>query len=59
MNPQSEYLINFKGRKFKDKTRNVFFEEYGNGFKFSSLKMNRTLISYMYDVIKRQLTEIH
>ncbi|MGG2119852.1 hypothetical protein AB1J99_30140 [Bacillus bombysepticus] len=53
VNPQSEYLINFKGRKFKDKTRNAFFEEYSNDFKFSSLKMNRTLISYMYDVIKK------
>ncbi|WP_242315118.1 hypothetical protein [Bacillus cereus group sp. BfR-BA-01355] len=53
VSPQSEHLINFKGNKFRNRTRNTFFEGYCNEFIFSSLKMNRTLISYMYDVIKK------
>ncbi len=53
--PLSEVLIDFNNRKrdFTDRQRNAFFESHNDNFIFKSRQMNRTLISYVYSVIKK------
>ncbi|WP_270339906.1 hypothetical protein [Bacillus mobilis] len=53
--PLSEVLIDFNNRKrdFTARQRNAFFESHNNKFIFKSRQMNRTLISYVYSVIKK------
>ncbi|MDW7615161.1 hypothetical protein SC499_10605 [Peribacillus simplex] len=51
-----QYLIDFKNERndMLKGTHDSFFENYKKNFKFSSLKMNRTLIGLMSDVIKKK-----
>ncbi|WP_419960414.1 hypothetical protein [Psychrobacillus sp. BM2] len=53
--PHSGRIIDFThvSRKFKQLYRNEFFSGLEETFQFKSKKMNRTLISYMYNVIKK------
>ncbi|WP_260989097.1 hypothetical protein [Bacillus mobilis] len=53
--PLSNTLINFNNRKslFKKKFQNAFFANFNSNFHFKSKQMNRTLISYIYSVIKK------
>ncbi|WP_216594920.1 hypothetical protein [Domibacillus robiginosus] len=56
--PLAETLINFgtetKNHIFKENQKKAFFEELDSDFNFQSRKMNRTLISYIYSVIKKK-----
>ncbi|MCU5305751.1 hypothetical protein OB974_00300 [Bacillus cereus] len=53
--PLSHTLIDFNNRTktFKEVLKKAFFEGYDNNFIFKSKQMNRTLISYVYSVIKK------
>lgn len=53
--PLSHALIDFNNRTktFKEVLKKAFFEGYDNNFIFKSKQMNRTLISYVYSVIKK------
>lgn len=53
--PLLEMLIDFanRPRSFKETQRKAFFEGYDSNFIFKSKQMNRTLISYIYSVIKK------
>ena len=53
--PESRHLIDFTPPRnlFRDSYHNAFLTEFRENFKFESRKMNRTLISYMYQVIKK------
>jgi hypothetical protein len=53
--PLSEMVIDFgnRPRNFKETQRRTYFEGYDSDFTFKSKQMNRTLISYVYSVIKK------
>ncbi|HFK1726806.1 MULTISPECIES: hypothetical protein [Bacillus cereus group] len=53
--PLSDTLIDFNNRKkmFKEILRKAFFKGFDDNFIFKSKQMNRTLISYIYSVIKK------
>ncbi|MBD8071278.1 hypothetical protein [Bacillus sp. PS06] len=53
--PSSDCLIDFEGTNhdFTIGSHNAFFKDFPKSIEFQSLKANRTLISYMYDVIKK------
>ncbi|WP_254916531.1 hypothetical protein [Bacillus cereus] len=53
--PLSEVLIDFNNSKrvFTARQKNGFFESHNDNFIFKSKQMNRTLISYVYSVIKK------
>lgn len=52
--PLSNNLIDYSSINFpNERHHSVFFKEYrDNSFKFKSLKMNRTVLSYIYTVVK-------
>lgn len=54
--PEEDFLIDFYStdRSMLPSTHKAFFNDYKTNFKFGSLKMNRTFITYMYDVIKKK-----
>ena len=56
ISPEESFLIDFysSDRSMLPSTHKAFFKYFKANFKFSSLKMNRTFISYMYDVIKKK-----
>ncbi|WP_017380196.1 hypothetical protein [Paenisporosarcina sp. TG-14] len=54
-NPLSNTLIDFdnRARNFKEVIKKNFFSNFNSDFNFKSKQMNRTLISYIYSVIKK------
>jgi len=54
-NPLSSVLIDFdnRARTFKEIFKKNFFADFNSDFNFKSKQMNRTLISYIYSVIKK------
>ncbi len=56
LTPNYDYLINFstKRNELPDRVRKHFFKGFLKKFKFESLKMNRTLLSFMYYLLVKK-----
>ncbi|WP_394191430.1 hypothetical protein [Paenisporosarcina quisquiliarum] len=56
INPNNIHLIDFmnEDNEMLTGTQNLFFSNYSKDFKFGSLKMNRTFMGLMTDVIKKK-----
>jgi hypothetical protein len=56
INPTSSFLIDFMNERndMNKGANDYFFNNFDDGFKFGSLKMNRTFIGLMTDVIKKK-----
>jgi hypothetical protein len=56
LRPNNQHLIDFMNEKneMRKGTHNSFFANFKKNFKFGSLKMNRTFIGLMTDVVKKK-----
>lgn len=56
LTPLSNYLINFSNieNRLTDRQHDEFFKDHTNGVKFSSLKMNRTVITLLSQTIREK-----
>jgi hypothetical protein len=53
INPSNKYIIDFnvKNNSFSQKAQKSFFQGLNDNFKFESLKLNRSLLSYTYSLL--------